>query len=374
MDRRLGLTALLAIPGAILLFGFGCNNLSGLADLKNVDCVGDCAPHDDTGATGDDGTDSEPDVVDAPPGTCKSNPDPTNAASACGPKDFGELTCTPFDAGPDSGCENVGTKCAALTKNDVSSDLINLRITHLQFWYPNILRKVGSALIHPQTNAKCTGGQEVLNLLLQLDGTQRKMKVGSARPTTDGVTFSFLNQLYAPTAFSSACPGATRVPPAALEIKPFFVPYTISGPNIATEVMPRMYIASFDTTKEVPSIVPIVDVSLKKIVITPDRNCIGSYDPIYGCPDNESLGWTTGGLIVGKIPLEEADNIPVPIGGCQSLCAVLADNPALVEGNNCKRGSDGKIIEFGDTCVGSSGCKNAMWVSAAFSAHAVKIE
>lgn len=134
-----------------------------------------------------------------------------------------------------------------------------------------------------------------------------------------------------------------------------------------------MFIASFDTTLKVPSIVPIVDVSLKKITINPDRNCIGSFDPEYGCAGSESFGWTTGGLIVGKIPLEEADNIPVPIGGCQSLCAVLADNPDLVEGGYCKR-VGGKLVEFGDTCVGSTGCKNAMWVSAAFSAHAVKIE
>lgn len=371
MRRRL--VALLAVPGALLLFGFGCNNLVGLSDLRNVECVGDCGAAD-TGVateTSEGETDAGSDA--GTPGTCTSNPDPNNAAAACGPKDFGEKTCTPFDAGPDSGCPSLGTKCAALAKNDLSSNNINLRITHLQFWYPPVLRKVAPYLVHPQTNAKCTGGEQVLNLLLQIESTQKKLKVGSARPTTDGVTFSFLNETFPSSYFSEACPGATRVPPAAVEIKPFEVPYRLSGPNISTEVMPRMFIASFDTTKKVPSIVPVVEVSMKKIEITGDRNCIGSFDPNYGCTDNESLGWTTGGLIVGKIPLEEADSIPVPVGGCQTLCAVLADNPDLVEGDHCKR-VDGKIVEFGDTCVGSSGCKNAMWVSAAFSAHGVKIE
>jgi hypothetical protein len=95
--------------------------------------------------------------------------------------------------------------------------------------------------------------------------------------------------------------------------------------------------------------------------------------PNHEFRSNPSRGWRTGGLIVGKIPLEEADDIPVPIGGCQSLCAVLANDPDRVDSGHCKR-VGGKVVEFGDTCVGGSGCKNAVWFSAAFAAHAVKIE
>lgn len=363
--------AALGVPFATLVLAFGCNSLVGLDDLRKVDCVGPSCTTADTGPSTDAGDALPSDApTDSPSGSCSANPDPTTAAQACGPKELSEKTCSPTDGG--AGCPS-GTFCGALTRNDLSSDIVNLRMTHLLFWYPPVLRKVAPFLVHPQTNAKCAGGQEVLNQLLQFDTVQKKLKVGSARPSTDGVTFHFLTETFPASYFAEACPGATRLPPAAIELKPYQVPFTISAANFTTDTMARMFIASFDTTKKVPSIVPIVDVSLKKLTLSADRNCIGSFDPNYGCIENDSLGWTTGGLIVGKIPLEEADDIPVPIGGCQSLCAVLADNPDLVDGANCKR-VGGKLVEFGDTCVGGTGCKNAMWVSAAFSAHAVKIE
>lgn len=243
MKRRY--LAALAVPLTTLLLAFGCNSLVGLDELHKADCVGpNCARATDSGAVetaaettvGDSGSADAP-VVDSPAGTCSANPDPLTAAPGCGPKDFAEKPCTPFDAGPEAGCPSLGTRCAALTKNDVSSPIFNLRISHMQFWYPPVLRKVAGFLVHPQTNAKCTGGQEVLNLLLQFDTTQRKLKVGSARPSTDGVTFSFLTETFPSSAFGEACPGATRLPPAALEIKPYQVAYNISGPNISSDVM-----------------------------------------------------------------------------------------------------------------------------------------
>lgn len=368
--RAVRAKALCALSPFVVLVA--CNAITGLSDLRNVPCVGaacadtggDTAPQDVLEAAPETET-----AVDAPPGTCTSSPDPLTAAAACSPKDRGEAPCAPPDGG--FSCP-MGGQCIAPSAPGLA--VIDYRVSHLRIWFPTVLRDVSDVLVHPQVNPKCTGGAAALNVLLKLDTTMKKLRVGSARPSGDGATYTFTREELAPSLYREACTGATFVPTAPIKLEPFDVAYTLSGQKIASATIDRTYIAVWDTPTKVPSTVPLLEASIRSAVISPDRSCIGSFDPDYMCgSSNPSQGWTTGGLIVGKIPLDEADNIPLPVAGCQTLCAVLADNPERVDGDHCKRGTDGKVIPFGDTCVGGADCRNAVWFSAGFAAQAVTI-
>jgi hypothetical protein len=67
--------------------------------------------------------------------------------------------------------------------------------------------------------------------------------------------------------------------------------------------------------------------------------------------------------------------VPVKSAGCQSLCALLANDPTKTEAatKTCKKNADGSYPEIGDTCVGGASCKNAFRLVATFAAYGVTI-
>jgi hypothetical protein len=355
------------ITACVAIAAIACNSIVGLSDLTNVDCVGPCGADATSEASPDGSTEASADAEEEapPPGTCTSSPDPRTAAPACSPKELGEMPCG-LDAGS---CP--ANNCIAPANPDLK--VIDFRISHLAIWYPKVLADVSDTLVHPMINPSCVGGSAVLNVLLQLDTTTKQLRVGSARPSKDGKTYAFSDELLDPSLYQDACNAASFLPTAPIKLQPFSVSYTLSGQRIASGTIARTYIASWDTPSKVPSTVPLIDASIQNAVISADRQCIGKFDPAYACAANHSQGWTTAGLITGKIPLDEADQIPLPVAGCQTLCAVLANDAAKVDGDHCKRGPDGKVIPFGDTCVSGADCHDAVWFSAAFAAQSIVI-
>ena len=76
-------------------------------------------------------------------------------------------------------------------------------------------------------------------------------------------------------------------------------------------------------------------------------------------------------MLTGKITVEDADRVPIKTAGCQSLCAILANDSSKVSGKLCKRGADGKIPPIGDSKVDVQG--DSFLLSATFAAYGVTI-
>lgn len=240
-----------------------------------------------------------------------------------------------------------------------SADRSTLRIGRLRLWKPESMLALSSIEIDPHVNARCAnGGTESISWLLDLRGTT--LTTGSARPSDDGKTFSFATQtLAAPT----DCPGvvgrSASIAPAAVEV-------SRTGTGFRAE-LDALTVAAF----EAGYALPLRDLTIEVPTMN-NPSCIGTWDPQWWC-DGDSLGWTTGGRITAKLAVEDADRIPIKSAGCQSLCAILANDPMKTEGKVCKRGVDGRIAETGDACIGGDTCKNAFQFVITFAAYGIQL-
>jgi hypothetical protein len=367
--RRSALVVVVA-PLLALVATQGCNSIVGLSDLQNVDrCVGpNCDPSVTPDVGGEGGPDGGGDGGGEVATACAPSDDPTRISPNCGPQQFGEQPCEAGIPAIDAPC-NATNRCIAQTQNPANP--INLRLTHFKFWSPSNLDLIAVDRVNPQSSPKCVGGEQIINFMLQLDIQSRIMKVGNSEPPADGQTFKFSTRSYEPGQWQAACGDSFR--PPRFDLSAVTTSFDLRFTNVNSARIARTYLVVWDQGT-LPSIVPVVEASIQNMTFSADRNCIGTYDPAYSCNKAGSQGWTTGGLLVGKIPLEEADLIPIVSGGCQSLCAIVVD-PANVDPatSRCRRNGEGKI-DFGNTCVGGGTCKDAVWVNAGFSAHAVVIQ
>ena len=139
-------------------------------------------------------------------------------------------------------------------------------------------------------------------------------------------------------------------------------------------------------------VLPITGATVKQVTLSPDNNCIGTYNPnaitstdggaMGSCTDDltECDRWITGGSIGGYITLEEADQVYVPQLS-ESLCVLLTGDakPIISSTNSMERlcgRTNGQITLKGDYCsnpAGPGGCGDSYWLAAAFAASAAKI-
>jgi len=211
-------------------------------------------------------------------------------------------------------------------------------------------------------------GSESFNWLVQIDRKNNKLKTGGARKSTDHKTFAFLDgEKVDGSALDSICPGF-KGPADPVDMSAIEFPITFTGNTFKTDKLPKVNIPIFDGT--VPIILPIVDGLIKQVTISADGNCIGKWSKDFWC-DGDTLGWQTDGVLTGKITVEDADKVPVKTAGCQSLCAILANDASKTSGKLCKRGPDGKIPNIGDAKVLVD--NDSFQLSATFAASGVTI-
>lgn len=299
-----------------------------------------------------------------------------NPPSNCGPQDYGDIK-------PSSNLTDIATcpmdsSCMVRTKQ--SGDVANLRMSRLQLWAPSPLLSL-DYLINSKMNSKCfKNGSEEFNWLMQFNLATNELTTGGAHKSTDGQTFQFANEDFDQKKIEALCPGFVG-PTQPISIGPVKTTFTKENGLIRTPKLSFINVPIFDPAN--PIILPLRDAYLQNVALSENNSCIGKWQPEYW-ESGETLGWTTGGAVVGKIKIEDADRIPVSLMNCSSVCSLLApsdqvmSNPARKAqenpGNVCKRGADGKIGEIGDTCVdGPPGCKNAFLLSASFSAYGVTI-
>jgi len=350
-----------------LLFGSALVACGG----KTVDSA------DDTGvAPPDTNTDSKSDVpestivpdIDAPAPSCMPPVPPDDPPIACGPKESGAPKCGL------SSKDTCPTSNACMAPVEQSGDLLRHRISRLRAWYPDALLAITAIAIDPNVNPSCfNGGAESLNWLLRIDRKASTLTTGAAHKSTDGKTYTFANE---PAGSPSVvCPGfvGSTTP---LTIASATTPITFSGDVFTSTPIPFLAIPIFETGGG-GMVLPFREVIMKNARLSAGGTCIGNFDRDYWC-DGDTLGWTTGGALLAKISIDDADHVPVKSAGCQSLCAILVNDLAKTTKSSaghtvCKRNPDGTYPELGDTCLGSGSCKNAFRFTATFASYGVAI-
>ena len=333
--KRFSGIATLAIAGSLAVWA-GCSSSSdsspGPADTgANPECTG-----------------SAKDPTDPPP-NCGVSPGTPVCHSTT------EVASCPTD-----------TACMATTKQ--TGDVLSMRMGRIRLWAPAALLSLAPLAVDPNVNPVCmNGGAESFNWLLQIDKKNNTLKTGGARKSADHKTFSFLDgEKIDGSALNEICPGFVG-PTTPVDMSAITFPITFAGNTFKTGQLDKINIPIFDGT--VPIILPIQQGLIKNVTISADGNCIGSWNKDYYC-DGDTLGWQTDGVLTGKITVEDADKVPIKTAGCQSLCAILANDSTKLDGKLCKR-VDGKIPPIGDATVTST--NDAFLLSATFSAYGVTI-
>jgi hypothetical protein len=320
--------------------------------------------------------DAGPCSVATPPkaatGCGPDGPDPSTSAFHCGPSELGDSTCgntTPVATCP------TDTACMAARKQ--TGPKSDYRLGRLEFAAPTSLISLEGIAFTPFVNPTCvdkTSG-EGLNLLLRIDRSSNTIQIGGAARSADHATFSFLGTTFDPSGYASVCPATASAPGASFALTPASscLSWSTSGTSFSTGTIAALNIPVYDTPSGPPMILPLREASLQDVTVSPDGNCIGSWQKPFFC--GMSVGWTTDGAILGKIGADDADRIVIKKVGCQSLCALLVNDSSKTDSTgHCRKDASGAVIAgLGDTCVGGTGCKNAFQFTAAFAAYGVTI-
>jgi hypothetical protein len=319
--------------------------------------------------------DAGPCSVAAPPkaatGCGPDGPDPSGSAFHCGPSELGDSTCPNTTS-----VATCPTDTACMATRKQSGARREYRLGRLELAAPATLLSLEGIALTPFVNPSCVdkSSGEGLNLLLRIDRSSNTIQVGGAARSADHATFSFLGASFDPAGYASVCPSAsTGGAPLAFAPATACIAWGPGGTSFSTGTMDVLNIPVFGAASAPPMIVPLREVSLKDVTVSPDGNCIGSWQKNYFC--GMSQGWTTDGAIVGKISADDADRIMIKQVGCQTLCAILVNDTSKTDGSgHCRKDASGAVIAgLGDTCVGGTGCKNAFQFAAAFAAYGVTI-
>lgn len=336
----------------------GC---AGKVDADTGDASLDDVGGSESGTTVEGGV---PDVTGTETHPTPANPcdlvDPLYPPISCTPSAGGAVPCTTTTKV--ASCP-TDTACMATVKQSLPTT--THRISRLRFWRPSALLSLTGIAFDPNINPRCQNdGTEGFSWLLKLDRATNTLTTGSSHPSTDGRTFALVDETIDASKLEAVCPGFTA---PSIRIQPAKVLVTPSGTGFSANI-PSLNVASYDLSG-VPIVLPLRELAMR-VPSMPDPSCIGSWNRSYWC-DGDFLGWTTGGSIVAKISVADADNVPVKNAGCQSLCAILVNDSTKTAGKRCRRSADGSLPEIGDTCVGGTGCKNAFLLSTTFGAYGV---
>jgi len=324
----------------------------------------------------------------APAGPCKAKaectpdvdhplPDIENPPTVCGPID----SCAPpCSAERMVAVKDCPTNNACMAPVMQSGDVSNLRMGRIRLFAPDSLLAITAIAVDPNVNPKClNNGTDEFSWLMQIDKKANNIKTGGARKSLDGgKTYAFLAETVDASKIGEICPGFEG-PTKPVDLAPITSTITFTGQAFSTKSIDLINVPIFDATSGVPIILPLRDAFLKNVTLSADGTCIGKWEKDFWC-DGDTIGWTTGGNIVGKITVEDADRVPVKSASCQSLCAILANDLTKTTKNKagnsvCKRNADGVTYpEIGDSCAGGgASCKNAFRLAAGFGAYGINI-
>jgi hypothetical protein len=267
--------------------------------------------------------------------------------------------------------------CLAMGADNSGKSVADMRIRRLDLAAPAQLatQTVQKVVINQGINlhnACGENGDGTFSWLIQFDTASGKLTTGGAPPATDpfGAGYCFVNKTI-----------------DQLPVAPITVSMTKGADGTwSSGLIQKLYVPIYPPMLS-PIILPISGATVKDVTLSPDNNCIGSYNPnsiqsVSGgtCFDDITAcdRWLTAGSLGGYITLEEADKVLVPQLS-ESLCVLLTPNtPPDVSNPSekvCQR-MNGQIVAKGDYCSTSSspgGCADSSWLAASFAASAAKI-
>jgi hypothetical protein len=284
----------------------------------------------------------------------------------------------------DPACTAVPSKCIAL--NDTCSmSSHTLRIGQLSIAAPKVFAPgsiVGNLIANAtQMNLEqCNlAGGGTFSWLLTLDEAGKQLITGGAKPEADPLKgYCYTNEMVQvgnkPVQVAPAKVGADITAKGALE-----------AGEIDSLPMP-IYL---DAGATALVLLPLRKVKFTKVLISPERRCIGEYNADDLDPANSCLAeppfvkqFDEAGAVDAFMTLEDTDQIIISSLN-QSLCVLLSGNAAMYgdggNPNKCKRDANGVIVYKGDWCeatnaAATAACADAVRLSGTLAASAVKLK
>jgi hypothetical protein len=298
-------------------------------------------------------------------GACEAKPGELPSADC----DDSLRSCTPVP-----GCEIDEAKCGSKSTclplaNNEGKDVVDLRLRRLNIAAPPALagpfiqNTVVNSGIDLAEKSCAEKGKGLFTWLLRVDKRARTVVTGGAPPSSDPFGQGFC--------FASFELNGTKIEPVSVKIE-------MNGNTFRSTEPVDINIPIF-LSEELSSaiILPIRDARIEDVTLSPDGNCVGSFnaaalDP--SCAEDRDLcpKWRTAGALGGYITLEQADTVKIRDLNDKSLCAFLASE----QGSVCARDASGNIQFRGDYCSKDKqpgSCQNSVWLAATFAASAVKI-
>jgi hypothetical protein len=280
----------------------------------------------------------------------------------------------------------VKSDCLAVADNTGKTSFA-VRVGQLDFYKPDAftgtLEKAAFLASITMNLPKCNlKGSGTFSWIVAVDTTAHTYQIGASKPAADPHDgYSFVNETLdvggqmfpiAPVGGGLTLDADGTIHPDPLEY--ILLPVYLNAQ--ATDVI----------------LVPIHKVRVLEAKVSPDFNCIGSYNAAGlkasgGClPDvNQNISaFINGGKIDGFISLEEADKIIIKSFGLDRSLCVLLSNSAGVYGDGgspakCKRDGTNKIKFNGDWCAATNTgadavCYDAVSFYGGFAASAVTLK
>ena len=220
------------------------------------------------------------------------------------------------------------------------------------------------------TNTACfERGDGSFNWILQVDKATSRLITGGAAPAD-------------PTGAGGYCFVRTKL--NGFDVAPSDVKLTQDAQGrYTTETVPELNVPIFVQNKRDNIIIlPLRQVTVKDITLSPSGNCIGSYraggvSKHLGCRENitDCPKWNTSASLSGYIKLSDADKIDIIDIG-KSLCTILT-NRTGTDGKTCPKTAAGDVDFKGDYCSTTKspgGCQDSFWLAATLAASATTIQ
>jgi hypothetical protein len=301
------------------------------------------------------------------------------AVGGCGGKESAPVPtadCMPKD--PSCPALAVSSDCLALVDNK-DKEIFAMRMSQLSVEIPEALTgpavyKIVADGVNINLPSCNLHGLGTFSWLTVFDPSGGTLRTGGALPMedpSDGYCFDH---------------------DAAHNISPVEIATTYGADGrFDSDAIPALTVPIYlDVDAESAVYLPLHQVRLTGGSISPDNNCVGSFnakglEPINSCKPDLSAGieyFINGANIEGHIVLEEADEVIVDTIG-QTLCVLLSGNaskygkPADDGPMKCKRDpASNEIVLQGDWCSTSDspgGCKDAFRLEAGMAASAVAV-
>jgi hypothetical protein len=272
------------------------------------------------------------------------------------------------------GCKPDVSDCVALTDNR-SAAVFGLRLSNLRLTAPPALSTgVISTVIAssigldyaacPRSSSGASVFEDALGTfswLLEIDTSKKTLKTGGALPVADPL---------AGYCFGDPARPAARAVTAPVSLGADGAFATSAGVDVVVPVY-------LDASGSSSLALPIRGLRFEG-TLSPDHNCIGSYNakglrPADGCAPDREAGldpFLDGGRLEGFITVADADATPISALQGESLCALIAGKDDGKTPRHCPAGQKGDWCSTTNT---AGGCADAFRLAGTFAASGIAI-